>query len=526
MSDAISAPTRRSDRALLALAASLILVVPCAIPTLWDKHEGRFIESARGMLATGDWIVPRNVGEPLVFYPPLCAWLVAICANLLGGLGAFAARFPSALSAVGCVLLAYEFGVLLFDRRTGIFAACALLTIPVWPKTSIVCQPDTLVVFLLMASLYALLRIDRAEKTRWPWAVLYWTALGASVMAKGPLGPASTLAVTAAWILWERKWKLAWQLNPLLGVAIVSAIVAPWFLAAHRAAGPEFLRQMWHEAFDMAAGGPMLVHRQPAHYYLAKLAGAAPWVVFALAALVPASADPRERSSRRFLVSWAGTILLLLSMAKAKRAYYLLPMFPAIAILAASWWTRVPPWGSAASRWRERGPVLLVALAAVAALVVPFFLPEARLERLEMSRGLFILAGCGGALAGSGFFALHVSGRRNGGFAALAAVLFVALAVQQTWGAHLNDADGRKGVEWCARVRTKIGPQARLVVHHVESFVPFYLATPFAVARSAEEAALAAGPGTFLVTEKYTWTDTPALRAAWVPIEEAWSRPT
>ncbi len=512
---------RPRDRALLALGAALLLVVPCAIPTLWDKHEGRFFEAARGMLATGDWIVPRNVGEPLVFYPPLCSWLIAICARLFGGLGPLAARFPSALAGVGCVLMAYELGVLLFDRRTGLFAALALLTTPFWPKTAIVCQPDTLVVLLLMVSLYALLRIERAEKRRWPWDALYWAAIAVSFLAKGPPGPVSTLAVTGAYVAWERKWRLAWQVNPLLGGAIVAVLVPPWFLAAHRAAGPGYLDRMWHEVFDMAAGGQMLMHRQPPHYYLPKLLLAAPWVFFALAALVPASADPRERSSRRFLACWAGVILLLLSVAQAKRPYYLLPVFPAIAILAASWWTRVPRWGSAASRWRERGPVLVVAVFVLAALVVPFVIPDARLAKQDVSRGLFLLAGLGAAAAGTVFVSLHVSDRRRGGFVALAVMLFAALAVQQTWGAHLNDRDGRKGAAWCAGVRARIGPGAPLVLHHVESFVPFYLATPFSVARTPEDAVLEAQPGRFLVTEKFTWQSLPELQAAWLPLEEA-----
>ncbi|MCE9581588.1 MAG: glycosyltransferase family 39 protein [Planctomycetes bacterium] len=515
---------KRPGAALSALmaAAVLLLVVPAGIPTLWDKHEGRFMEAARGMLATGDWVVPKNVGEPLVFYPPMCAWTIAVCAKVLGGLSEFTARLPGALAAVGCVWLAFKIGELLFDRRTGLFAGAALLTIPVWPKIAIMCQPDTPVVFLLMASLYALLRLERAEKHRWPWAVLFWAAIAVSALSKGPPGPVMTLAVAGTYALWERKWRLAWTLNPLLGIVIVAAIVPPWFLLARHVDNGEFLRKMWHEVFDMAAGGEMLMHAHPSPFwYLPKIAASAPWLLFALAAAIPASADPRERSARRFLISWVGIIVLMLSIAKAKRPYYLLPIWPAIAILAATWWTRLASWGSVASQWRERLPVTLIGLAAIAVLVVPFVVPQARLVKEDLSRPILFAAAVFASAAAMLFFALHVSGRRTAGFVAMAGALFIALGFQQTWGAYHIDTDGRRGAAFCASVRGKIGPDTKLLVHHVESFVPFYLATPYDVAFTPEAAAADAKDGTMLLTEKLSWETRPELRAAWEPFKEA-----
>lgn len=511
---------RRNHLLLLALLGVLLLVVPCGIPTLWDRHEGRFLESARGMLETGDWIVPRNLGEPLVFYPPLSAWLIGAASLLLGGLSEFSARLPFALASVACVLLAYELGRLLYDGRTGRLAAIALLTTALWPRTSILCQPDSLVVLLLMASLYALLRLDRAPRRSWPWAVLYWAAVALSAMAKGPPGVAGTIAVSGAWILWERKWGLVRRLNPALGAGIVVLVVAPWCVLAAREAGTAYLSRMWHEAFDMAAGGKMLMHAQPWYFYFAKLGGLAPWVVFALAALLGVPDDPRDRSARRFLLAWAGTILLMLSVAKAKRPYYLLPIYPAVALLAATWWTRVPRTDAPAARWRERIPLLFVAAAVVAALIVPSAIPEARLVKQGVPRTALVAGAVVAALACLGFLFAHLSGRRRAGFGVLAGVLFAALAVQQTWGAHAVDAEGRRGAAFCASVRAHAGA-GPLLLYDVDAFVPFYVGRPFLVVPNLPAAAEAAHGDAQLLTRRNTWNGHPELQREWLPVEDA-----
>lgn len=511
---------RRNHLVLLALLGAMLLVVPCGIPTLWDRHEGRFLESARGMLDTGDWVVPRNLGEPLVFYPPLSAWLIGAASLLLGGLSEFSARLPFALASVACVLLTYELGRLLYDGRTGLLGAIALLTTALWPRTSILCQPDTLVVLFLLASLYALVRLDLAGRPSWPWSVLYWGAVALSAMAKGPPGVAGTVAVSGAWILLERKWELARRLNPVPGVAMVVLIVTPWCVLAAREAGTGYLVRMWHEAFDMAAGGRMLMHAQPWYFYGPKLAGLAPWVVFALATLVGAPADPRERAARRFLLAWAGTILLLLTLAKAKRPYYLLPVYPAVALMASTWWTRVPSSGTTAARWRERIPALLAAVAVAAALVLPFAVSDARLARQGIPRSGLFFGAAAGALAGIAFLSLHLRGRRLAGFGALSAILFASLAVQQTWGARTVDADGRRGASFCSSLRAHAGP-APLLLYDVDSFVPFYVGRPFVLVPDITAAAEAAHGDARLVTRRNTWDGHPELQRDWEPLEES-----
>src|SRR6185503_13674529 len=113
-------------------------------------------------------------------------------------------------------------------------------------------------------------------------------------------GPIMTIAVSVTYAVWDRKWRLSYRVNPLLGAVVVAAIVLPWFFAAKNAAGKGYLLNMWQEFSQMSGGGEKLMHARPnPFFYLPKLAGAAPWILFGLAAaIVPVAATARDCSGR------------------------------------------------------------------------------------------------------------------------------------------------------------------------------------------------------------------------------------
>ena len=103
---------------------------------LWNPDEPRYGEVAREMRASGRYLVPHYNGRLYTQKPPLMFWAMAASGVLLGELDETAVRLPSALAAIGSVLVVYALGRRLFDRRAGWLAAMAFATsaIPAPPR--------------------------------------------------------------------------------------------------------------------------------------------------------------------------------------------------------------------------------------------------------------------------------------------------------------------------------------------------------------------------------------------------------
>lgn len=508
----------RSRLFLLAVAA-LFLLTPIGGATLWNKHEGRFASAALEMIRSGDWVIPRNDGEPVAFYPPLLTWGSALAGILLGGLTEFSARLPAALGSLGCVLLTFEIARRLFDRRTALFSGFILLTTVVWQRYTCACQPDSLMTFFFMAAVWAFLESRQEDVPRWRWTVLLGLALGGAFMTKGPLGVVLAGIVIGGTVLWERRLDQAWKVRPLAVAGIAIAVAVPWFVFAWKAAGAAFISNMWHETSDMAAGGQMLMHKEPFYFYGPRFfITTFPWCVFFIAALIPAG-SPRasETPSWRVLAVWIGGITLMFSISQAKRAYYLVPVYPAFAIVTATWWTRAPETISGlAAKVRHKAPWFFLLGAATVALVVVPFLPEKVVTRTGFEGALIPIA-AGGLLAIAGLAWLHFRRSPLRSFHALAAFLVVGMGIASNASQWTGEVEDRKAVAFIRQVRSTIGPGDSLFTSGLPPQVNFYLDTPHQ--RSGEADHLLdpgyAAAGAWLLIDARVWKSHPELQARW-----------
>ena len=84
----------------------LVAVALAALTCLWRldalpvrrTQEVRVVETAREMLASGDWLLPRLNGELRLQKPPLAYWLTAASYRASGRVDEFTARLPAALA--------------------------------------------------------------------------------------------------------------------------------------------------------------------------------------------------------------------------------------------------------------------------------------------------------------------------------------------------------------------------------------------------------------------------------------------
>ncbi|MDA8120679.1 MAG: glycosyltransferase family 39 protein, partial [Gammaproteobacteria bacterium] len=99
--------TRRGATAVLILAILVLTFVPLALRPLFNLNEGLYAEAAREML-THNPMIPRLDGMPYLEKPPILYWLIMLSYKIFG-IGKFAARLPSALAALGTLVVVTRF---------------------------------------------------------------------------------------------------------------------------------------------------------------------------------------------------------------------------------------------------------------------------------------------------------------------------------------------------------------------------------------------------------------------------------
>jgi 4-amino-4-deoxy-L-arabinose transferase-like glycosyltransferase len=314
---------------------------------LWSSHEARAAQDAQTILDDGTWGLPRLFDGRLEMQkPPLYYWLVALVARCRGGaVDAWDVRLPAALAGVGCMLAIYVLGLLRGRPLAGFLAATILATSLhfTWlGRVGRIDMPLTLTVTLALCAFY-LARSGCYPKTS---LLVGYLAIAAGIMFKGPIGAALPLAAAGCLLLSEREFPLPWHGGRVLlfirrwglwwGVPLVLVLALPWFLWASAETRGELPRVLlWHHNIERGFGGSDVLRAHPWWFYVPHLAADfLPWsVLLPLAGwLAWRRGWWREDTEARFALVWLGSMLVLLSCARFKRADYLLPAFPGAAL--------------------------------------------------------------------------------------------------------------------------------------------------------------------------------------------------
>ncbi len=320
------------------------------IRPLYKADESRYGEISREMVASGDWITPRLNGFRYFEKPPLQYWTTAALFSVLGEKD-YVARLWTALIGFAGILLVLYAGNRLWGPPAGGYAAAVLAGSPLYVLLGQVNTLDMSVSVFLAAALVAFLL------GRMFW---FWAACAAAMLSKGLIGIVLPGAAIFFFLLVKSDWGLIRRLRPVAGPLLFLAIAAPWFIAVS-AANPEFLRFFFiQEHFQRFTTG--MHHRvEPFWFFLPILfAGLGPWLLPFLRALAP------RDDATLFLVIWIAVVLVFFSVSGSKLPPYILPVFPAAALLVGR---------SLAREWPRRlflsQTILLAALCAAAAVVVP-----------------------------------------------------------------------------------------------------------------------------------------------------------
>ena len=466
-----------------AAAAAIVLTV---VFYLWpltldapviDPDEGLHAAIAQEMLDRGDAVMPRFLGEPFLDKPILYFWALMASLRALGA-SELAVRLPGLLfgwlGTLTTALLAWQIA----GRRAAAIAFCLYATSLVPLGLSQVAVHD---IALVPWATLAILFLWRADRSATAGGMLGSAALagvfvGLAMLTKGLVGVALVGVPFAVFLVIERRLTVRIVLAGVVTLAIGACIAAPWFLAMERLR-PGYLHYFFVERHLMGLTTTTQTHgRRPWWYYLPVVAGGAwPWVLY-----VPFAArgrPPGQAAARRLLWMWVAVDLVILSAAGSKLVTYLMPLFPAIAILGAlAWNDRLRRADDPAGAARSSGFTVAVWLHALTGVsVVPAVLTFAGIE-LGVQFGS--AAWVGSALLVAGYLAVLAAWRRGRAGQALALqVGLVAATFLLLMGAAFGPVAEQMSARPLARFLNERGPmpsQAWVVEERLGSVV-FYL---------------------------------------------------
>jgi 4-amino-4-deoxy-L-arabinose transferase-like glycosyltransferase len=321
----------------------LILYAPglAAIPPL-DRDEARFAQATRQMLETGDFVRIRFQDEARNKKPIAIYWLQAAAVAVFSSPESTAIwpyRLPSALAATAAVLLTFGFGArLLASRATGFIAAVLTASALGVVVEAHLAKTDAALLAAVVAGQGALglvyIGTWNGRRVGWPVLLLFWLAEAAAILLKGPPGPVLALLTAGCLSIADRDAHWIGGLRPLPGILIMAAIVAPWLVAVQSATAGHFISDSL--AYDLL---PKLVGAQESHgappgYYLAvAIASFWPGSLFIVPGLLWGW-QQRRAAAWRFLLAWLGPAWVFFELVPTKLPHYVLPLYPALALLA------------------------------------------------------------------------------------------------------------------------------------------------------------------------------------------------
>jgi 4-amino-4-deoxy-L-arabinose transferase-like glycosyltransferase len=344
---------RRRDLATLALVCALLFLPGLGRRDLWNPDEPRYGEVAREMVSTGEYVVPHYNGRLYTQKPPLMFWSIAASGFLLGGLDETAVRLPSALAAIGAVLLVYALGLRLFDRRAAWLAALAFATCSKVLWQARCGQIDMLLTFLVLCAVCCWMK-GRLEGLP-AYSYLFFVFAGLATLAKGPVGLLPPLLSILAFFLLTLD--RAGLRGLLLGRGLVLwwGVVVLWLAPAVLLGGDEYSREILLRQNVTRYVNPW-GHYQPPWYFVQVLpVDFLPWSLFVPAAIVAyRSFDSERRRHLLFLVCWVVVTVLFFSVTPGKRTVYILTCYPALALITGAGlaaWSRGAIAARRSSRW-------------------------------------------------------------------------------------------------------------------------------------------------------------------------------
>ncbi|MEI8012431.1 MAG: glycosyltransferase family 39 protein [Candidatus Omnitrophota bacterium] len=367
---------------LLALTVIIFFAGNNILP-LTNPDEVFYAGTASEMANHGTWVTPYIFGQPQFEKPILTYDLIRI-AFLMFGQTSFAARFFPALFALLGVLSVYFLGRLLYaDRRKAFMGAFVLMTSAFYIGMAKTVFTDMIFSVWILLSLTAFYTSYIHPQHKRCGLLLFHIFAALAVLTKGPLGYLIPLATIILFLSCRGEQKFLHSKAFGFGVLILILIALPWYLLMFNLYGNAFT----HEFFYNDHWRRLLTaeHSSNDSWYFypgAMVGGMFPWMFITLISLwqtIKAFYCKKPESFQQFLLIWILVVLGIFEPAHSKLMSYILPLFPAMALLAGGYLVersdKIKNVGW--SEWATFGLFLLIPLAfPIFVMKYPMYLPS------------------------------------------------------------------------------------------------------------------------------------------------------
>ncbi|HBK23297.1 MAG TPA: glycosyltransferase [Planktothrix sp. UBA10369] len=329
---------------------------------LIDKTEPMFVEAARQMHLTGDWITPYWNGQTRFDKPPLIYWLIVIAFQTVG-VNEWGARLPSAIAAILSTFLVFytllSFGGLISletesartrQRWIGAWWGMAMMALnPAWIAWGRTGVSDMLLASSITISLLTFFLGYAQPKTRQQkgWYFIFYSFAALAVLAKGPIGIILPILIIGGFLIYTKQWqRVLWEMQLLKGSLVFLIIAVPWFVLVTIANGQAYLDTFFgHHNFERFTS---VVSNHPGpwfYYFPVILVALLPWSVYLPVAIYQVKfwqiqdlrSQDRSQHLGLFALFWFLIIFGFFSLSATKLPSYILPSIPAGVILISLW---------------------------------------------------------------------------------------------------------------------------------------------------------------------------------------------
>jgi 4-amino-4-deoxy-L-arabinose transferase-like glycosyltransferase len=351
--------------ALVSAFAAVLMLLPLGQRFIVTGDEARFAVLAQDMLARGTWVDARVRDQRYRNKPLLYPWAIKVLSMPGGRVTQATAQLPIVIGAIAAVFFTTLLGQQLFGAAAGVSAGLITTTSYGFFSHSQILLPDMLVAACGLAALCAFWAVVTYPPGTGA-LVAFYAAVALGVAAKGPMG-LLPLPVVAVWLLTEEGLRGLRRLGSVLGLLAFAVVTAAWLVPFLIAGSRSFARTVvWQDWLDWYLGGP-----QPLKMLNMLLDGAKgfiPWTMVFVLPLLAVRRAWRERAYRFVFLAWLIPLIVVL-LSQNHRARYLLPTYPAAALLLA-WWiarhgtdrSRVLPWIAALTALAGLGALVMIAL--------------------------------------------------------------------------------------------------------------------------------------------------------------------
>jgi 4-amino-4-deoxy-L-arabinose transferase-like glycosyltransferase len=344
----------------LLFLSSLLFFLDLGTLRLTDRDEGSNAEAAREMVETGNWISPTLNYEPRFAKPVFVYWLMG-GAYRVWGVSEFTARLPSAVFGVALILLQYWFLNRLRGPTVALLGALMLLLNVEIVAIGRVALTDSVLIFFTTLALFGFWLGLQGEGRERHFFWLFYGGMALGALTKGPLGVVVPLLAVVPYLAFSKRWREFWQVGfPLAGSALFLLLAVPWYAAMLALHGSQYTTSVKGDTvgrFFNVIGG----HGGTIFLYIPVLLfGFFPWSGVLPVALYHAFKGWRSRRSAAmgaphasrltphglsvelewFAVLWFAAGFVFFSLSATRLPHYIGPLFPAAAILTASYWAR------------------------------------------------------------------------------------------------------------------------------------------------------------------------------------------